>query len=332
MHMKRCAKERASNGDACDVSADASQQQPEQESLLTRCQEETSKMYAEPAVICEQVFALHNVKLVHTGGIYAMLCDICRDVVPADDVREHVHSLHCDDKNYDALMEKLKKILRRLRDVDRRRKAASVECQYCHRKLKKLFSTSYDYHLRICPLNPNRNDSLIAPNVDAVDDVKPDATKDESVTAQEETASYVCELCSDDFQTATSLMHHLTKEHKEHSEYQPLWDSANHRRLHKIHKLTTKIKKQAKPKLLRCKACGFKCASGDEMKTHRDGCAASSEKHVCHLCGKEMKSYGTRMFVFFLAELRFVSKRSVYVYLTEISVDEAYSTQCVRFV
>ena len=81
--MKRCAKERRrDSNDLSKTSAAGNQGNQEeegsqQESLNAKCQEEISKMYAEPAVICEQVLALYNVKLMHTGGSYSMLCDLC---------------------------------------------------------------------------------------------------------------------------------------------------------------------------------------------------------------------------------------------------------------
>ena len=237
-----------------------------------------------------------------------------------------IQALHGNLKDSPSLMNKYKHVVRRIKDAERRQKAQSVECPFCCRKIKKVYRSSFNMHLRQCPMNPDResvkavtsdviaaiegegeghwevdkvngkvmSDNVVITNEQVKVESLDDTDDDERITVQ------VCDICDSIHETATSLIHHLTKEHSAHARYMELWENANRSRHESMTKKVRRrggvgstLKKQEKVK--KCDGCSFTATSALDMKQHKSTCkeatGSGQRSYVCHICGFESKTY-----------------------------------------
>ena len=233
------------------------------------CDEEAGVEVSKSAV-CEQVLALHNVRLKETeNDVFSVECEFCGSVVSMQNILEHLNQLHAN-SNKTSFEQRIKRVQKRLQTrVERTRK---LHCRYCFSKFMTSQRKLLCRHEDRCLLNPDREKN------------------DDDVMKEEDTCRWLsgcwsCSICGVKVTTATSLMHHVTNHHRHHASYQRLWDEANRARLSKLQVLAGARRKESD---LRCVTCRFRTTHVEEMRAHKIVCKAQARQFVCHLCGKTM--------------------------------------------
>ena len=259
-HERKCAATRQS--DVRDVD-DAAQETEES------CDEAAGADLSSEAV-CEQVLALHNIRLQHEEEVgFIATCEFCGALVAVADFQDHLDTKHAD-LDTASFCERFRLVQRRIEArVDRSRK---LRCSFCYRKFDVSHRKSLQRHEDRCALNPDRIGS----------EESVEKTEDEFVAS----GCWSCDICAVKVGTATSLQHHLTQHHRHHPRYRQLWDAANRARHATLQALTAGSRRKERD--LRCATCRFRTKCADEMSAHKVECRAVTRQFVCHLCGKTM--------------------------------------------